>query len=77
MKSTLIENKEEKEIKYPCLMTAINDEAGKIVVLFTSKNFGTVVYSERELYPIGYYTETWATSRSFEPFDGTIELSNQ
>lgn len=75
MKSTLIDNKEEKEIKYPCLMTATNDDAEKIVVLFTNKKFGTVVYSERKIHPIGFYTETWVMSK-FTPFDGTVELSN-
>ena len=64
----------EGEIKYPCLMTAHGD-LGTIVVLFTSKHFGTVVYSERKELPIGFYTEAWGMS-SFKPFDGTIELSN-
>ena len=75
MRSTLI-NKEEKarEIKYPCLMTADGD-FGAIVVLFTDNNFGTVVYSERERQPVGYYSEAWAMA-GFTPFNGTIELSN-
>ena len=73
MKSTLV-NKKEKEIKYPCLMTADGDSEA-IVVLFTDKYVGTVVYSERKEQPIGYYTKAWAMS-GFTPFDGTIELSN-
>ena len=75
MRSTLI-NKQEiaREIKYPCLMTA-HSNLGAIVVLFTKKDFGTVVYSERKEQPIGYYIEDWAMS-GFTPFNGTIELSN-
>ena len=75
MKSTLI-NKEEKarEIKYPCLMTA-HANFGEVVVLFHDECCGTVVYSERVLQPIGYYTKAWVMDY-FTPFDGTIELSN-
>ena len=72
MKSVIKTKKE--EIKYPCLMTADGD-FGAIVVLFTDKCFGTVVYSEREEQPVGYYSKVWDMS-GFVPFDGTIELSN-
>ena len=74
MKSVIKTNDLEGEIKYPMLMTAHNS-SGAIVVLFTKKDFGTVVYSEREFQPIGYYAEAWIMS-GFTPFDGTIELSN-
>ncbi len=74
MKSVKKTNDFKGEIKYPCLMTA-HDSLGSKVVLFTEKDCGTVVYSEGEQQPIGYYTEAWVMS-GFTPFDGTIELSN-
>ena len=74
MKSVKITNDFKGEIKYPMLMTAHNS-SGAIVVLFTNKHFGTVVYSERKEQPIGYYTAAWDIS-DFDPFNGTIELSN-
>ena len=55
-------------------MTADSD-SGAIVVLFTNKDLGTVVYSERKKHPIGYYSEAWIMS-GFSPFNKTIELSN-
>ena len=72
MKSVIKTKKE--EIKYPCLMTADGD-FGAIVVLFHDECCGTVVYSEREFQPIGYYSKAWIMS-GFTPFDGTIQLSN-
>ena len=74
MKSVKITNDFKGEIKYPMLMTAHNS-SGAIVVLFTNKHFGTVVYSERKEQPIGYYSEVWDMS-GFFPFDGTIQLTN-
>ena len=74
MESVIKTNDLKGEIKYPCLMTADSDSEA-IVVLFTKKQYGTVVYSEREEQPIGYYIEEWAMS-GFTPFNGTIELSN-
>ena len=74
MKSVIKTNDLKGEIKYPCLMTA-HRNYGEVVVLFHNECCGTVVYSERVLQPIGFYTEAWGMS-SFKPFDGTIELSN-
>ena len=74
MESVIKTNDLKGEIKYPCLMTA-DGYSGAIVVLFTNKYSGTVVYSERKEQPIGYYTASWAMS-DFTPFNGTIELSN-
>ena len=74
MKSVIKTNDLEGEIKYPMLMAAHNSSGTK-VVLFTAKDFGTVVYSEGKQQPIGYYSEAWVMS-AFVPFDGTIELSN-
>lgn len=73
MKSILI-NKEEKEIKYPCLM-ATHSDLGMMVVLFDDECSGTVVYSERKVQPIGYYSEYWSTA-AFKPFYGTVQLTN-
>lgn len=74
MKSVIKTNDLKGEIKYPCLMTTHN-RFKTIVVLFTKKDFGTVVYSERKEQPIGYYSGAWAMSY-FTPFNETIELSN-
>lgn len=74
MKSVIKTNDLKGEIKYPCLMTA-NSYSGAIIVLFTKKDFGTVVYSERENQPIGHHSEAWAMS-DFTPYNGTIKLSN-
>ena len=73
MKSVKITNDFKGEIKYPMLMTAHNS-SGAIVVLFTNEYFGTVVYSEIEERPIGYYSNRW--DMAFETFNGTIQLSN-
>ena len=74
MKSVIKTNDLKGGIKYPCLMTAHSD-SGAIVVLFYDVCCGVVVYSERELQPTGHCSKAWAMP-SFEPFDGTIELSN-
>ena len=74
MKSVIKTNYLKGEIEYPCLMT-VDNSSGAIVVLFTKKDFGTVVYSKRKNQPIGYYSEAWDMP-GFFPFDGTIQLSN-
>ena len=74
MKSVIKTNDLKGEIEYPCLMTA--DRCSRaIVVLFTKKDSGTVVYSEGEEQPIGYYSIAWDMP-SFKPFKGTIQLTN-
>ena len=74
MKSVIKTNDLKGEIKYPCLMTG-HSYSGATVVLFTKKDFGTVVHSESKERPIGYHSEAWIMAY-FTPFDGTIELSN-
>ena len=76
MKSTLI-NKEEKakEIKYPCLMVTNWDDGSKMVVLFSEKNAGTVVFSTYKKWNLGDHSGSF-NMYFFEPFDGTIQLTN-
>ena len=61
MKSVIKTNDLKGKIKYPCLMTAHGD-LGAMVVLFNDHRCGVVVYSERGLYPTGYYSKTWGMS---------------
>ena len=76
MRSTLI-NKEEKarEIKYPCLMVTNRDDGSKMVVLFSEKSVGTVVYHTYKYWNLGDHNDSFNMAY-FEPFDGTIELTN-
>ena len=76
MRSTLI-NKEEKarEIKYPCLMITKWDNGDKMVVLFMEEGTGTVVFSTRNGWKLGDRNDSFIMD-FFEPFDGTIQLTN-
>lgn len=71
MKSVIKENETKKEIKFPCLM--IGKDTG-FIVLFDKKGHGLVM-NHNNFYDIGYYSNAWDMD-SFEPFNGTIELSN-
>lgn len=76
MRSTLI-NKQEKvrEIKYPCLMITKWDNGDEMVVLFARKRVGMVVFSTCGKWEIGDHDDTFNMA-FFEPFDGTIQLTN-
>lgn len=76
MRSTLI-NKEEKarEIKYPCLMITKWDNGDKMVALFSQESMGTVVFSTYGGWKLGEHGNSFDMAR-FEPFDGTIQLTN-
>jgi len=76
MRSTLI-NKEEKarEIKYPCLMITEWDSGTKMVALFSQKSVGTVVFSTYSGWKLGDRADSFNMAY-FEPFDGTIQLTN-
>ena len=76
MKSTLI-NKEEKakEIKYPCLMVTNWDDGSKMVVLFSEESVGTVVFSTYKGWKLGERADSFYMAY-FEPFNGTIQLTN-
>lgn len=77
MRSTLI-NKEEKarEIKYPCLMVTEWDNGDKMIVLFSEKSVGAVVFSTYKVWKIGDHMGSFNMA-FFEPFDGTIQLTNE
>ena len=76
MRSTLI-NKEEKarEIKYPCLMITKWDNGDKMVALFSQESVGTVVFSTYRGWKLGDRADSFNMA-FFEPFDGTIQLTN-
>lgn len=74
MKTIVVDNKESKEIEYPWLGVTSDG----LVVLFHDKNCGIVVYKPTD-YPcpnkLGDYHATWQMV-FFEPFTGTLTLSN-
>lgn len=47
-----------KKIEYPILMS--KSLCGQeLIVLFADKNYGTVVKSNDDSYPIGFFANTW------------------
>ena len=76
MRSTLINNEEKaREIKYPCLMITKWDNGVEVVALFTEKHVGTVVFSTYKGWKLGEHADSFNMAY-FEPFDGTIQLTN-
>ena len=75
MKSVIKTNDLKGEIKYPRLMITEWDDGDKMVVLFSQKNVGTVVYSTYTGWKLGDSNDSF-NEAYFEPFNGTIELSN-
>ena len=72
----VIQEKETKS-KYPYLAQSTNCCGKKNVVLFKSKESGTVVYSEDlNLWPLGDFVTSWGEEDAFTPFTGSITLSN-
>jgi hypothetical protein len=68
----------QKKVKqeYPYLGIS-NDADGKVIVLFTSKNEGTVVYSSNDHnWNIGEYSDNWVEESCFEPYNGQVILNN-
>lgn len=66
------------KLEYPCLKVfsgTIGEEELIRVVLFTAVNEGVEVYCSLGNYSIGDYSSEW-NEYLFQPFDGTIELSN-
>lgn len=66
--------KQKKNITtFPCI--GITGEGlTELIVLFKSHNEGTVLQSNS--YEIGYTSTTW-TIGIFEPYEGTVRLSNK
>jgi len=88
MKSTIEEIEPTTSPKFPALYKYINNtpilSGLNLVVLFSGKKMGTVVYSDQpEHYLVGYYSESWGAgcgktwwSEHWETFDGKIILEN-
>lgn len=73
MKSKLVEKEVEKKAEYPCLMKSTKTKE-TLVVLFTGYGEGFVVWAE-DSYSFLEGSCDWVMDY-FEPFNGTIELSN-
>ena len=72
MKSEIIEEQPET---YPCLKEYKNNSnMGKFIVLFTSRNTGTVVHSDNPRRSIGDYNTNWTCE--FDKTNKKIILSN-
>ena len=65
-------NREERDVKYPCLMEG---KKGDLIVLFVSDGVGVALNDET-----GNYSEDWVVNDwvmdTFVPFKGSITLSN-
>tara|TARA_R110000772_G_scaffold89822_3_gene185891 strand:- start:226 stop:441 length:216 start_codon:yes stop_codon:yes gene_type:complete len=70
MKVAIKEPKATKE-KFPCLGRSDDNT----IVLFTSKEKGTVLSVDFADYEIGEYSETWHWG-AFEPYAGEITITN-
>lgn len=69
---TKITEKGTKGISYPCLK--IKNGTG-IVILFTEEDTGIVLIKGEDEFEVGNYDTSW-NEKSFENFEGKIELSN-
>ena len=79
MKTKIIENPE-TTMQYPCLMRGTTNKG--LVVLAIKRGgvhgpdrFQGVTVSSSEGFEIGEWLDNW-NRESFEPFEGTLELSN-
>ena len=77
MKTELIEPKS-REIKFPLIAKWNKDENPFLIVLFTSKNSGTVLVSKDPFREVGMYQDTWIFNPHWEilPPDYKVILSN-
>lgn len=50
--------------------------SGRVVVLFSKKTTGTVIYSTHSDWKVGDYNDKWDISK-FHPYDDAIELLNE
>ena len=73
MKSTLKVTEEIKENKYPVLKV---NYIKTIIVLFTEPDWGFVINSLDEDYPIGCNCNEWNESE-FTNYNGTVTLENK
>lgn len=78
MKS-IIETVQKPEIKFPCLMKYCGEGDSNFIILVTDEDdtdgyAGMVVWAS-DTWDVGEYDTCWAVYQ-FEPFDGTIKLSN-
>lgn len=75
MKIYVDENVKEKNIKYPCLMQFLdNGRPKETIVLFLSAEVGVRVAGGEIEYKDCWYP---ATDDYWQPFNGTITLSNE
>lgn len=79
MEAKITPTKPQGKISFPCLMESkgIPD----LIVCFNAPRSGMVVSETNSLpYPLGHYSLNWTDAGDFDywqPFNGTIHLSNQ
>lgn len=73
--SEIVENKASASIKYPCLMRYKN--SGVVVVGFTSKGIGSVVYFEGNSGQGLFDHSVYWNMDEFEPFNGSIKITQE
>ncbi len=64
-----------KEINYPMIMSK-SLRGLDLVVLFSDKHCGTIIKTNDDLYPIGYYASDW-DMRYFTVCNFDVVLSNR
>ncbi len=72
MKVEINETPTQENAEYPCLK--VGKRTG-VVVLFTDKRKGTVVFEGNKIYELGFHSEVW-NEENFTSYNGSITLSN-
>lgn len=77
MKVEIEKTNTEPKSKYPYLGISKNDgsAAEGIVILFSAEDTGMCICSGESAMPVGEFCNQWA-EEEFEPFTGTVKLSN-
>jgi hypothetical protein len=73
MTSTIIEKEDRYVIPFPKIM---QNGDKTLIILFVEKESGTVIFTDKELYPVGEYRTDWH-KENFSDWYGTIELSQR
>lgn len=74
--STIKERQFNQELKYPCLMR-VRDYPENIVLLY-SKNKGVVVAcGEDKRWGVGFHSFNWGQPSDFEPYYGSVTITQE
>ena len=81
MKSEIVSEITDKELKFPCLMKSKNK--GYVILATSLKGgsfSGTIVFEaegeDNSEFKIGVHSNNWGCLQYFKPFSGTIQISN-